>query len=88
MTKYSFVDIRFNREIINYAVLRNRRFIILKDTGEYVYDYLSSIARTTILLIVRLETTISRRGKRLTAPLNARLRVKRCTELDDNTIKT
>lgn len=52
--KYSFVDIRFNREIINYAVLRSRRFIILKDTGEYVYDYLLPIARTTILSIARL----------------------------------
>ena len=48
VTKYSFDDIRFNREIINYTVLRNRRFIILKDTGEYVYDYLLPIARTTI----------------------------------------
>lgn len=48
MTKHSFVDIRFNREIINYAALRNRRFIILKDTGEYVYDYLLPIACTTI----------------------------------------
>lgn len=54
VTKYSFVDIRFNREIINYAVLRGRRFIILKDTGEYVYDYLLPIARTTILSIARL----------------------------------